>query len=46
VENRKIEVVRFADLPEPEPIDTTQAVPDDEVTWELIIKVFMASLLS
>ena len=30
-------IIRFADLPKPDPIDTSQAIPDGEVTWELIL---------
>jgi hypothetical protein len=35
--NKKPKIVRFSDLPEPEPIDTSQAIPDSEVTWERIL---------
>ena len=30
-------IIRFADLPEPEPIDTSEAMPDGQITWERIL---------
>jgi hypothetical protein len=31
-------IIRFADLPEPEPIDTSEAIPDGQITWERILE--------
>jgi hypothetical protein len=36
-QRRRLQVVRFSDLPEPEPIDTTEALPAKELTWTRIL---------
>jgi len=38
VRNRKPEIVRFSDLPAPEPIDTSQAIPAMELTMKRILE--------
>jgi hypothetical protein len=33
------QIIRFfADLPEPGPIDASEAIPDDQITWERILE--------
>jgi hypothetical protein len=33
----KLQIIRFADLPEPEPLDTSQAIPRRELSWVRIL---------
>jgi hypothetical protein len=34
----EIRAICFTDMPEPEPIDRSEAIPDEEVSWERILK--------
>jgi hypothetical protein len=33
-----LEIIRFADLPEPEPLDTSRALGSQELTWERVLE--------
>jgi hypothetical protein len=37
IQKQKLEVVRLADLPAPKPIDTSEALPAEELSWELLL---------